>query len=103
MISGLFLLRMRNVSNKFVEKIKTHILCLINPPPENCTVQEKMWENILQPDRQQTTVRRMHSVCWIPKATNSHSEYAILIASPQQQLLCQCASILRYAHIASLV
>ena len=39
----------------------------------------------------------------IPKATNSHSEYVILIAFPLQQRLQELASGLRYAYIACLV
>jgi len=40
---------------------------------------------------------------WIIKATNTHSEYAILIAFPLQQWLHECASVLRYMYIACLV
>jgi len=42
-------------------------------------------------------------VCWITKATNAHSEYVILFASPLQQLLHEHASMLRYTYIACLV
>jgi len=38
--------------------------------------------------------------CWIPKATNTHSEYVILIAFPQQQWLHERASMLRHTYIA---
>jgi hypothetical protein len=31
--------------------------------------------------------RRMRIACWITKATNTHSEYVILIPFPQQQWL----------------
>ena len=27
-----------------------------------------------------TVTRHMHNACWIPKATNTHSEYVILIS-----------------------
>jgi len=33
----------------------------------------------------QMTVWRMRIACWIPKATNTHSEYVILIAFPRQK------------------
>jgi len=33
------------------------------------------------------TTRRKHAACWIPKVTNRHSEYVILIAFPLQQRL----------------
>ena len=40
---------------------------------------------------------------WINKATNTHSEYIMLIAFPLQQLLYEHAWMLRYACIACLV
>jgi len=33
-----------------------------------------MWENIVQPDRPQITTWRMRTACWIPKATNTHTQ-----------------------------
>jgi hypothetical protein len=41
---------------------------------------EMMWKNIIQPDRTQVIIRRMRFLCWIPTATNTHSEYVLLIA-----------------------
>ena len=41
--------------------------------------------------------------CWIPKATNTHPEYVILIAFPLQQWLHERASLLRYTYISCLV
>ena len=52
---------------------------------ESCAVYEIMWKNMVQPDRPQMTIWRMRIACWIPKATNTHSEYVILIALPLQQ------------------
>jgi hypothetical protein len=49
------------------------------------------------------TIRRMRIACWIPKATNTHSEYVILIVVPLQQWLHERASMLRYTYIACLV
>jgi len=49
------------------------------------------------------TVWHMCIVCWIPKATNTHSEYLILIAFPLQQWLYKHASSLHYTYIANLV
>jgi hypothetical protein len=40
---------------------------------------------------------------WIPKATDTHSEYVILIAFPLQQWLQECASMLCYTYTACLV
>jgi len=44
----------------------------------------------------------MRFACWIPKATNTHSEYVILLAFPQQQWLRKSASMLRYMYTACL-
>jgi hypothetical protein len=66
-------LRMRIVSNKIVEKIKTHIFCSIIFP-ENRAVYEVMWNNTIEQDRPQMKTWRMPIACWIPKATSTHSE-----------------------------
>jgi hypothetical protein len=47
-------------------------------------------------------IRRMHFACWITKATDTHSEYVILIAFPRQKWLRERASMVRYAYIACL-
>jgi hypothetical protein len=49
------------------------------------------------------TIWRMRIACWIPKATNTHSEYVILIAFPLQQRLYERASVLRYTYISYFV
>jgi len=46
---------------------------------------------------------RKHITCWIPKATNTHSECIILISFPLQQWLHERASLLRCMYIACLV
>ena len=40
--------------------------------------------------------------CWVPNATNTHSEYVTLIALPLQQCLHERASVLCYTYIACL-
>jgi hypothetical protein len=47
---------------------------------ENPAVYEIMWKNILEPDRSQMTIWLMRIAYWIPKATDTHSEYVKLIA-----------------------
>ena len=47
-------------------------------------------------------IRRMRITCCIIKATDTHSEYVILIAFPEQQWLCERVSMLRYTYIACL-
>ena len=49
------------------------------------------------------TVRRMRIACSVPKTTNTHSKYVILIAFPRQKWLQERASMLRYAYIVCLV
>jgi len=53
-----------------------------------------MWENIVYPGRPQMTTRRMIFECWITEATNTHSEYVILIAFSLRQWLHELASVL---------
>jgi len=48
-------------------------------------------------------MRRMRIACWIPKSTNTHSEYVILIALPLQQRLHESASMLSYTYTVCLV
>jgi hypothetical protein len=64
-------------------------------------VYEVAWKNIVESVRPEMTVRRI--ACCIPKATNTCSEYAILIASPLHQWLHEPSSVLRYRYIARLV
>ena len=45
----------------------------------------------------------MRIACWIPKATNTHSDCVIRIDFPLQQWLQEGASILRYTYIVCLV
>ena len=61
-------LRMRDVSDKLAEKIKTRILYSITSPPpkKNLAFYEIMWENIAEPDRPQMTIWRMRISHWIP-------------------------------------
>jgi hypothetical protein len=46
------------------------------------------------------TIWDMCIACWIPKATNTHSEYLLRIAIPQQRWLHEHTSTLRYTYIA---
>ena len=47
-------------------------------------------------------IRRMRIACWIPKVTNTRTEYAIVIAFPLQQWLRERVSMLHlYVHFLS--
>jgi hypothetical protein len=61
-----------------------------------------MCQTMVEPDRPQMTTRRMRIACRIPKATNTHSQYVILIVFPLQQWLNERASLLR-CYIACIV
>ena len=57
-----------------------------------------MWKNSVEWSRPQMPVWSMHIACWIPKAKDTHSEYAILIALPLQKWLHERALMSRYTH-----
>lgn len=40
--------------------------------------------------------------CWITTGTDTHSEYAMLMAFAQQKWLCERTSMFRNAYVASL-
>jgi hypothetical protein len=50
--------------------------------------------------RPQMAIWRMRIACWIPEATNTHSQYVTLFAFPPQQRLQERDSMLRYMYIA---
>jgi len=87
-ISRSVLLRMRNVSDKIVEQIKTHILRpTFFSARKSCCLCDNVYKcgtvgQTTDDDIQCTRIAR-----WIPKATNTLSEYATLTAYPQQQWL----------------
>jgi hypothetical protein len=62
-----------------------------------------MWENTVQADRPQMTIRRMCIARWVPNATNTLSVYLTLIACPLQQRLHELVLKLRYTYIAFLL
>jgi hypothetical protein len=79
--------RMKNVSDKVLEKIKTHILCSV------------VYEIKATDDK---IIWSMRIACWITKATDTHSEYVMLIYFPRQQWSHERASMLRlYVHCLS--
>jgi hypothetical protein len=49
------------------------------------------------------TTLRMRIACWVTKATNTPSEYVILIDCPLQQWLHERAPVLRYTYMTCLV
>ena len=66
------------LQTKVVENIKTHILCSIFFF-ENRAVNEIMWKNIVELHGLQITIRRKRIGFSIPKATDTHPQYATVI------------------------
>jgi len=44
-----------------------------------------MWTNIVEEDRPQMAIWRIRIACWIPKVTDTLSQYVIIIAFQWQQ------------------
>jgi hypothetical protein len=83
----------RNLQRKF----EKGILCLTNFSPEHRTV--LLWTNMVEQDRPQVKIWRMRIACWITKATNTHSEYVVLIAFLLRQWLHERTSMLRQTYV----
>ena len=64
------ILRVRNVSDRLVEKIEVHILCSMFFF-EIYAVYEIMWKNTVKLDKPEMTIWFMHIARWIQKATNT--------------------------------
>jgi len=91
---------MRNISDKFIEKLEHILFSTTFFSFENPIVCEIIWKTIVRPVKTQTVTLHMRIACWMPKATNTRSEYVIRVAFPQQQSLHEWALTWRYADIA---
>ena len=70
-VSRVILLKIRNASEKSVEKIRTHILRSVTFFfRKSCCLLDNS-ENTVQSDRPQMTIRRMRFACWISKVTHT--------------------------------
>ena len=99
-ISRWILLRMRNISDKIVDKFKKNqrsffwkSWLFLDNVEKYCTAEQGRDENI---------IRRIRFACWTNEATNTHSEYVILIDFPWQQWLREGSSMLLRKYIARL-
>jgi hypothetical protein len=63
----------------------------------------KCGKHLVETESQQMTIRRTPISRWIPKDTNTQSEYVIHIGFPQQQCLYERASMILFTYITSLV
>jgi hypothetical protein len=93
---------MRNLSTRVVGKIKTSILYSVIPPPPGkscclCCLRDNVEKyGRARQATDDNIVWLLSFACWITKATDTHSEYVILIAFSQQKRLRERATILRY-------
>ena len=91
---------------KAVQKIKTHILCAVTFFfSENRAVCELIWgkRGRVRGVTDDNIIRRMRFVRWVPKATNTRSEYVILIAFQLQQWSTNTPQIYLCTYIVSLL
>jgi hypothetical protein len=75
-----FFLEREMFHTKAVEKIETHIFYSVFFFLKSCHLWGN-WKNIVQRDRPQMEIWRMCIACWLPKATNAHTQvvwYAFL-------------------------
>jgi hypothetical protein len=92
-ISRSFLLRMRNIWDKSCrENPNTHFVF------NNFFFRKSfgLWANVgkyIRAGQTKMTIRRMHIACRIRKATNTHSEYVMLVALPLQPWLRERACV----------
>jgi hypothetical protein len=86
-----------------VEKIKTHILWSVTFfPLENRALCMIMCKNIVEPDRPQMTIWRIRVAGCIRKATNTNSEYVIIIGfSTVTVVTRRCLNVMLYVHCLS--
>jgi len=70
----------------------------------NRAVHKIKCNNFVEPDRPHMTTWRIRNACWIPNATNTHSEYVIYcFPPPLQQWLREHGPMLRYTYSACFV
>jgi hypothetical protein len=80
---------------------KKHSLCSMHFSPKSYRV----WDNVEYGRDGQATdnnlIRRMRVTCWLPNATNIHSQYVIPIASPLQVFGRPQLNVTSYVHCRS--
>jgi hypothetical protein len=101
--SRLILLKMTSAVNKTCrENQDTHFMSSTSFS-EYRAVYEVMWKNMVEPDRNHMTIRRMRCACYITKATDTYSEYVILIAFPRKQWLTRKRLVIAFMCIMLLL
>jgi hypothetical protein len=91
-----FFLEWEMFHTKVAEKVKQHVLCSITFFfPGNRVVYEGVWRNTAHPGKPKMATQCMHIAGWVPKATETYTEYVILINVSLQQWLHELATLLR--------
>jgi hypothetical protein len=116
-ISRWIILRMKNVLNKICRENKSAHFTFNTFFSKRC----HLWDNVekyggVRRSRHDVTIWRIRFSCWISKAACAHApwhthalasahihKYAVFIAFPQQKLLRERASLLRYTYTVSVV
>ena len=70
-----------------------YLLCSINYEIKNIEGFHLTHLRILEPNRPQMIIWRTRIACWLPKATDRHSEYATRVAFSLQQWLRERAPL----------
>jgi len=103
-ISHPVLLRMRNVSGKICRENQNTTYLFIKFPPKFCCLYGNVEKYGRAEQATDDNITRCVSIAWwIPKATDTHSDYIIIIAFSLQQWLRERASLWRSTCIACLV
>jgi hypothetical protein len=67
-----FFLEYEMFQTKVIDRITTHILCSVTF--FNRAVYDITWKNTVERGRTQLIIWHMRIACWIPKATNTHTQ-----------------------------
>jgi len=90
-------LRVKNVSDSCRKNRNIHFV--FNNFYYSCCLWDV--ESIVQRGRPQVTIWRIRIAYWITMATNTHSEYVVLIAFPLQQFGRKCLNVTLPVHCLS--
>ena len=96
-----FFLECETFQTKVLEKIKTRCMFSNFFFRKSC----RLWDNVEKCSRTRQAIdgniiRRKRFACWITKATNTHSEYVMLIAFAGNYAYTNNAPVLRYTYLA---
>jgi hypothetical protein len=95
---------MRNISEKFIEKITTSILCSVPFLDKSCHLCGNV--KTFDKNRQATggnIIRHMRNTCWISNTTGTPSEYVIQTAFHGNKSYAKAPQCYVYTYIARLV